>query len=77
MEWTESDKLIELVGEDAEGFYQYRSESPASDGAEASELWSQIWKSNTGKDRWCDNRLTINIKAVLTEAVKQTIVDVG
>jgi hypothetical protein len=77
MEWTESDKLVELVGEDAEGFYQYRSESPASEGAEASELWSNIWEENTGDDRWCDNRLTINIKAVLTAAVKKAIADVG
>jgi ABC-type branched-subunit amino acid transport system substrate-binding protein len=77
MEWTESDKLIELVGDSAEGFYQYRSESPAADGSSASKLWSQIWKAGSGKDRWCDNRLTMNIKAVLTAAVKQTIADVG
>jgi len=77
MEWTESDKVIELAGESAEGFYQYRSESPAADGSAAAKLWSQIWKANTGKDRWCDNRLTLNVKAVLTAAVKRTIADVG
>ncbi|MBN1190783.1 MAG: ABC transporter substrate-binding protein [Dehalococcoidales bacterium] len=77
MEWTESDKLLELVGEEAEGFYQTRSESPAADGSEASKLWSEIWKINTGDDRWCDNRLTLNVKAVLTAAVKQAAADVG
>ncbi len=77
MEWTESDKLIELVGDQAEGFYQCRSESPASENSEASKLWSQIWKAGSGKDRWCDNRLTINVKAVLTAAVKQAVADVG
>jgi ABC-type branched-subunit amino acid transport system substrate-binding protein len=76
-EWTESDKVIELAGEAAEGFYQYRSESPAADGSEAAKLWSKIWKANTGKDRWCDNRLTMNIKAVLAAAVKRTVADAG
>jgi ABC-type branched-subunit amino acid transport system substrate-binding protein len=77
MEWTESDKVIELAGEAAEGFYQCRSESPAADGSEAAQLWSRIWKANTGKDRWCDNRLTLNVKAVLTAAVKQAVADAG
>jgi ABC-type branched-subunit amino acid transport system substrate-binding protein len=77
MEWTESDKVLELAGDAAEGFYQYRSESPASDGSAASKLWSQIWKAETGQDRWSDNRLSMNVKAVLTAAVKQTIADVG
>jgi ABC-type branched-subunit amino acid transport system substrate-binding protein len=77
MEWTESDKLVELVGETAEGFYQYRSESPATDGSAASKLWSQIWKAGSGEDRWSDNRLSLNIKAVLTAAVQQAIKDVG
>jgi len=77
MEWTESDKLVELVGDQAEGFYQCRSESPASEGSEAAKLWSTIWKAGSGKDRWCDNRLTTNIKYVLTAAVNKAIADVG
>ena len=77
MEWTEPDKVLELVGTDLEGFYQYRGESPAADNTEAAKLWSQIWKASTGKDRWCDNRLSINIRAVLAAVVKKTVADVG
>lgn len=77
MEYTEPKGVLDIVGEGAEGFYGYRSESPYSEGAEAAELYTEIWQWATGEDKWADNRLLITMKAVLTSAVKQAIEDVG
>jgi len=77
MEYLEADVLLDLVGEAAEGFYVYRSETPYSDGAKAAELYTNIWQWAAEKEKWSDNRLTINIKAVISAAVKQAVNDVG
>lgn len=76
-EYTEPRGVLGIAGEGAAGFYGYRSESPYSDGAEAAELYSEIWQWATDEDKWADNRLLITLKAVLTSAVKQAIQDVG
>ena len=76
-EYVVSDSLLELVGENAEGFYIYRSEVPYSDGPEAAEIFSKIWKWATGEDKWSDQRLLISFKAAITEAVRQAVADVG
>ena len=77
-EYVEADVLLNMVGEDASGFYVYRSEDPYSDGAEASKLYTKIWKWATDEDdKWSDNRLLITLKAALSEAVRQAVADVG
>jgi ABC-type branched-subunit amino acid transport system substrate-binding protein len=76
-EYVVADQLLGMVGEAAEGFYIYRSENPYSDGSEAAELYTKIWKSATGEDKWSDNRLLITLKAAITAAVKQAVDDVG
>jgi len=76
-EFVVSDGLLELVGEDAEGFYLYRSEVPYSDGIEAAEIFSKIWKWAADADKWSDQRLLISFKAAITDAVRQAVADVG
>ena len=77
-EYVEADVLLNMVGEAANGFYVYRSEDPYSDGAEASKLYTKIWKWATDEDdKWSDNRLLITLKAALSEAVRQAVADVG
>ncbi len=76
-EYVISDELLRMVGEGAQGFYIYRSETPYSDGSEAADLHSRIWKWATGEDKWSDNRLSVSFKAAITAAVKQAVADVG
>ncbi|MFC1964764.1 ABC transporter substrate-binding protein [Chloroflexota bacterium] len=76
-EYVEPDVLLELVGEGAQGFYSYRSESPYSDDAEAARLYTEIWKWATGEERQSDTRITLTLKAIITDAVKQAVTDVG
>ncbi len=77
MEMVESQILISLVGEAAEGFYIYRSETAYADGSEAAKLYMKILETAGGQPKWSDNRLTMNIKAVIEAAVKQAVADVG
>jgi hypothetical protein len=76
-EYVEPDVLLELVGEGAQGFYSYRSESPYSDGSEAASLYTEIWKWATGEEKQSDTRITLTLKAIITAAVMQTAEDVG
>lgn len=76
-EYVEPDVLLELVGEGAQGFYSYRTESPYSDGAEAASLYTEIWKWATGEEKQSDTRITLTLKAIITAAIKQTVEDVG
>ena len=76
-EYVVADQLLGMVGEAAEGFYVYRSEVPYSDGTEAAELYTKIWKWATDTEKWSDNRLLITFKAAITEAVNQAVTDVG
>jgi len=69
--------LLAIVGDQAEGFYELRYESPASDNSEAAQLYSAIEKWANGTEKWSDNRLQIIFKGVLTNAVKQAVADVG
>lgn len=76
-EYVEADTLLELVGEAAEGFYIYRSETPYSDGSRAAELYTEIWRWAAGEEKWSDNRLNLSVKMVISAAVKQAASDVG
>lgn len=76
-EYVVADQLLGMVGQAAEGFYVYRSEVPYSDGTQAAELYTKIWESATGEEKWSDNRLLITLKAVISEAVNQAVADVG
>jgi len=76
-EYVIPDGLLAMVGEGAQGFYVYRSETPYSDGSEAAELYSKIWDWATGEDTWSDNRLIITLKAAITAAVKKAVAEVG
>ncbi|MFH1775836.1 MAG: ABC transporter substrate-binding protein [Chloroflexota bacterium] len=76
-EYTEANVVLDIVGPAAEGFYTYRSESPYSDGSQAAQLYSEIWKWATGEDKWTDNRILITFKAALGAAVEQAVADVG
>jgi len=69
--------LIEMVGASAEGFYAYRSETPYSDGTEASELYTDIWQLAGEENKWSDNRLLITLKAAITAAVREAVDEVG
>jgi hypothetical protein len=76
-EGIEADVLLGLVGKDGEGYTVIRAESPYSDNSEAAQLYSKIIKWSQNKDKWSDNRLMINVKAVVTAAIKQAAADVG
>ena len=76
-EYVVSDQLLAMVGESAQGFYVYRSEVPYSDGTEAADLYTKIWKRATGEDKWSDNRLLILLKAAITAAVEKAVAEVG
>jgi ABC-type branched-subunit amino acid transport system substrate-binding protein len=76
-EFVIPDGLLKLAGENAEGFYVYRSEVPYSDGSEAAETFTKIWKWATGEDKWSDQRLVLTFKATITEAVRKAVTDVG
>jgi len=76
-EYVEPDVLLDLVGEGAEGFYSYRSESPYADGGESAELYTKIWQWATGEEKKSDNRITITVKAIITAAIEQAVADVG
>jgi ABC-type branched-subunit amino acid transport system substrate-binding protein len=76
-EFVIPDGLLKLAGENAEGFYVYRSEVPYSDGSEAAETFTKIWKWATGEDKWSDQRLVLTFKAAITEAVRKAVTDVG
>jgi branched-chain amino acid transport system substrate-binding protein len=69
--------LLTIVGDQAEGFYELRYESPASDNSQAAQLYSAIEKWAEDQDKWSDNRLQIIFKGVLTDGVKQAVADVG
>ena len=76
-EMCEAQPLIALVGQNASGFYLYRSEDPSSDGSQAAKLWSDINKWSKGEEQWSDNRINITLKAVVAAAVRQAAADVG
>ncbi len=76
-EYLESNVLIEMVGESAEGFYAYRSETPYSDGTVAAELYTDIWEWAGEVNKWSDNRLLITMKAAITAAVREAVEEVG
>lgn len=76
-EYVVSDQLLGMVGEAAQGFYIYRSETPYSDDSKAADLYSKIWESATGEDKWSDSRLLITLKAAITAAVKKAVAEVG
>ena len=76
-EYVIPEGLLAMVGEGAQGFYVYRSETPYSDGSEAAELYSKIWDWAAAEDTWSDNRLIITLKAAITAAVKKAVAEVG
>lgn len=76
-EFTESEPLLKIVGDQAEGFYQYRAESPYSDNSQASRLYTDIWAFGGKPDRWSDNRIVITLKAILRDVIKRAATDVG
>jgi ABC-type branched-subunit amino acid transport system substrate-binding protein len=76
-EYLEPDELLELVGEGAQGIYSYRSESPYSDGTQAANLYTEIWKWATGDEKQSDTRITLTLRSIIIAAIKQTAEDVG
>jgi len=76
-EFVEADVLLGLVGSAAQGFTIVRSESPYSDNSKAAQLYSTIWKWATGKDKWSDNRLVINLKVAISAAIAKAASNVG
>ncbi|MEW6142036.1 MAG: ABC transporter substrate-binding protein [Chloroflexota bacterium] len=76
-EFTESEPLLKIVGDQAEGFYQYRAESPYADKAQASQMYTGIWAFGGKTDKWSDNRIVITLKALLGTVIKQAAADVG
>jgi ABC-type branched-subunit amino acid transport system substrate-binding protein len=76
-EYVEPDVLLELVGDGAQGFYSYRSESPYSEGSKAAKEYTDMRKWATGEEKQSDNRITMTLKSIITAAVTQTEKDVG
>ncbi|MFC2034533.1 ABC transporter substrate-binding protein [Chloroflexota bacterium] len=76
-EYVEANVLLDMIGETAEGFYVYRSETPYSDGSQAAELYTEIWQWAADEDKWSDNRLVITLKAAISASVRQAVADVG
>ncbi|UCB43765.1 MAG: ABC transporter substrate-binding protein [Dehalococcoidales bacterium] len=76
-EYVESNVLIDLIGDAAEGFYVYRSETPYSDGSEAADLYTDIWQWAGEEDKWSDNRMMITLKAAITAVVRAAVEEVG
>jgi ABC-type branched-subunit amino acid transport system substrate-binding protein len=77
MEYVESDKLLDLVGEDAEGFYVYRSETPYSDNSEAAQYYTDVYEHAGVENEQSDFRHLITLKYVIEAAIEQAVADVG
>jgi ABC-type branched-subunit amino acid transport system substrate-binding protein len=77
MEYVESDKLLDLVGEDVAGFYIYRSETPYSDGSEAAQYYTDIYEHAGIENEQSDFRHLITLKYVIEAAIEQAVTDVG
>ncbi|MBI2854318.1 MAG: ABC transporter substrate-binding protein [Chloroflexi bacterium] len=76
-EFTEAHTVLALAGAAAEGFYEYRAESPYSEDTEASKLYTKVWKWAANQDKWSDNRHVVTFDAVMKAAVKQAVADSG
>ncbi len=76
MEYVEAEVVLNLVGEAAEGFYDYQANSPYSDGSEGAKLYNKIWKWAKNQDKWSDNRLTIALKGVVNARLQKTAADI-
>lgn len=76
-EYVEPDVLLNIAGEAADGFYSYRSESPVSDNAPASQLYTKIMSWAINKEKKNENRLPMTLKYAITAMIKQAVKDVG
>jgi ABC-type branched-subunit amino acid transport system substrate-binding protein len=76
-EFTESEPLLKIAGEGAEGFFEYRAESPYSEKNQSSRLYTDLWAYGGKPDKWADNRLVITLKGIISTVVKQAAADVG
>jgi len=77
MEYIEPDTLLELVEEDADGFYFYRSETPYSDNSVAAQHYTDIYEHAGVENEESDFRHLITLKYVITAAIEQAVADVG
>jgi ABC-type branched-subunit amino acid transport system substrate-binding protein len=77
MEYVESDKLLELVGDAAEGFYIYRSETPYSDNSVAAQYYTDIYEHAGVENEQSDFRHLITLKYVIQAAIERAAANVG
>ncbi|MFC1950835.1 ABC transporter substrate-binding protein [Chloroflexota bacterium] len=77
MEYIEPDTLLELVEEDADGFYFYRSETPYADNSVAAQHYTDIYEHAGVENEESDFRHLITLKYVITAAIEQAVADVG
>ena len=76
-EMVEADVVIKLAGQDAEGYYVLRSESPYADQEEAAKMYTRIWEWAGTPNKWSDNRLPLTVKAVITAAIREAAAVAG
>ena len=77
MEYVESDTLIDLVQDAAEGMYIYRSETPYTDNSVAAQHYTDIYEHAGVENEESDFRHLITAKYVITAAIEQAVADVG
>jgi hypothetical protein len=77
MEYVESDKLLELVGDAAEGFYIYRSETPYSDNSVAAQYYTDVYEHAGIENEQSDFRHLITLKYVIQAAIEKAAANVG
>jgi ABC-type branched-subunit amino acid transport system substrate-binding protein len=76
-EYVEPNVLVGMVGAGAQGFLQYRSEAPFSEGSEAADLYTKVYQRATGESSWSDNRISLTVVAAMKAAIEQAAADVG
>ncbi|MDD5039355.1 MAG: hypothetical protein PHN78_08610, partial [Dehalococcoidales bacterium] len=76
-EFTVTEEVLRIAGEDAEGFYDYRAESPFSEDTEAARYYTDVFKWATGEEKWSESRISLSILYTIRAAIKQAVADEG
>jgi branched-chain amino acid transport system substrate-binding protein len=76
-EYSEGETELRVAGPSIEGFYDYRAESPYSEGSAAAKYYTQVWKWGKGEDKWSEDRINVTIQKTIIAAIKQAKNDVG
>jgi hypothetical protein len=76
-EYASTDEVIRVAGPAAEGFYDYRAESPFSENTLAAQYYAKVMKKATGEDKWTETRVSLSLIYVMRSSIKQAVADSG